>query len=104
MIYPQMLFVAMTVSLQLVSADLSFVYPEVGVSEYRLHNGLKVLIQNNELDKGEVFIRVFSHGGYAHENTQKEKELANENHKLHELVNQMRDQVYYHYDYISLML
>lgn len=51
-------------------------YPGIGVEEHRLENGLKVLIKKNDLDQGEVFIRIYSKGGYAQEKTMQEKVSA----------------------------
>lgn len=74
--YLNILLVTLTASFQLVSGELPRVYSDVDVVEHRLENGLRVLIQNNKLDDGEVFFRIFSHRGYAQENTLKEKVSA----------------------------
>jgi zinc protease len=59
-----------------VFADAPKTYPQVGVTEHHLDNGMKVLIQNNQLEEGEVYIRIYSHGGYAQEASNKDKASA----------------------------
>ena len=51
-------------------------YSDIGVEEYRLNSGLKVFFKKNTLDKGEVFVRIFSKGGYAQEESLREKVSA----------------------------
>lgn len=66
------LFVILMMHLQLHS-DEAKLYPQVGVTEHRLDNGMKLYVQSNQLDEGEVYVRIFSHGGYAQEQTIKDK-------------------------------
>ncbi len=51
-------------------------YSNVDVEEHRLESGLRVLIKKNQLDEGEVFVRIFSKGGYAQEKNLKDKVSA----------------------------
>lgn len=58
---------------QAFASELVRVYPGVEVEEHKLDNGLKVFIKSNDFDEGEVFVKIFFHSGYAHEESIKEK-------------------------------
>ena len=57
-------------------AETPKTYSQVGITEHTLDNGMKVLVQNNQLEQGEVYIRIYSHHGYAQESSVKDKASA----------------------------
>lgn len=67
---------ALSFHLNAFSLEPSKSYSAVGVEEYNLQNGYKVLFRQSSIEPGDVLIRIFSPGGYAQESTLKEKASA----------------------------